>query len=277
MYTKNETLRKALEKRGVLLAAHRGTCGGNVVQNTRLAYRNALLHGADMVEADVIMTTDGVFYTFHNGEEPYVFGEKFDIRELSSSEVDKLTMHNCLQLPVAQKPERLTDMLDAFEDRCLINIDRSWFCWKEIIELLSGREKRDRVLLKCPPKPELLQILEDSGSDIMYMPIVKTKEEWELVKTYHINVAAAELIFETLDSPVVAPEMFAELRKDGIIPWVNAITLDDTAVLSAHLDDNHALAEGYEENWGRLIDMGFGILQTDWSALVSSFLENRGR
>ena len=33
MYTKNDPIRKLIEKNGVLIAAHRGTCGGNVVQH----------------------------------------------------------------------------------------------------------------------------------------------------------------------------------------------------------------------------------------------------
>ena len=36
----------------VLIAAHRGTSGANIIQNTIGAYENALLHGADIVELD---------------------------------------------------------------------------------------------------------------------------------------------------------------------------------------------------------------------------------
>ena len=61
MYTKNQSIRELIDKNRILIAAHRGTCGGNVVQNTCLAYKNALLHGADMIEVDASMTTDGVF------------------------------------------------------------------------------------------------------------------------------------------------------------------------------------------------------------------------
>lgn len=275
MYTKNEKLREMIREKGVLIAAHRGTCGGNVVPNTKLSYQNALLHGADLIEADVIMTTDGRFYTFHNGEESYVFGEKFDIRRLSSAEVDKLTMYNCMQLAVNQKPERLEDVLDAFEGRCLINIDRSWFYWKEIIDFLSARPGYGSILLKSAPDPQLLETLEQSGSDIMYMPILRKWEQWETVKKYRVNVAAVELIFETLDSPLVSREMFAELREAGIVPWANSISLDDKTILSAGLDDNHALADGYEENWGRLMDMGFEIVQTDWPALMRDYFGER--
>ena len=85
MYTKNDPIRKLIEKNGVLIAAHRGTCGGNVVQNTSLSYKNALLHGADMIEVDAAMTTDGVFYAFHNGEEKIEYGIQKDIRTMSST------------------------------------------------------------------------------------------------------------------------------------------------------------------------------------------------
>ena len=36
MYTKNDPIRKLIEKNGVLIAAHRGTCGGNVVHQSFL-------------------------------------------------------------------------------------------------------------------------------------------------------------------------------------------------------------------------------------------------
>ena len=36
-------------KEGVLVAAHRGTNGANIIQNTCLSCENALLHSADLV------------------------------------------------------------------------------------------------------------------------------------------------------------------------------------------------------------------------------------
>lgn len=50
-------------ERRVMIAAHRGTSGANIIQNTIGAYENALLHGADILELDVIQTVDGDFFT----------------------------------------------------------------------------------------------------------------------------------------------------------------------------------------------------------------------
>lgn len=274
MYTHNEILKQALKEKRVLIAAHRGTCGGNICQNNHLSYKAALLHGADMVEIDVIRTTDGVFYAFHNGTEMENLHLNADIRTLSSAEADQQILYNWLDKSSGLHLEKLEDLLDEFENQCLINIDRSWFYWKEIIEFLTSRTKHDEIILKSAPDAELLKVLEESGSDIMYMPIVKTLEDWERTKRYYINVAAVEVIFPTLDHPLVAPEMFNEWKEAGIIPWVNAITLgeEERFRLSAHLDDNHAISDGFDESWGELIRMGFRIIQTDWPGLLKNYI-----
>lgn len=65
------------------------------------------------------------------------------------------------------------------------------------------------------------------------------------------------------------------LRDRNIAPWVNAITLDDDTTLSGRLDDNHAISEGFQENWGRLIEIGFEIIQTDWPAILKGYINDR--
>ena len=64
-------------------------------------------------------------------------------------------------------------MLEHFRGKCLINIDRSWFYWKEIIALLDRMDMKDQILLKSGVEEELLKELEESGTGIMYMPIMK--------------------------------------------------------------------------------------------------------
>lgn len=275
MYIKNQSIRNLIEKNKILIAAHRGTCGGNVVQNTCMSYKNALLHGADMIEVDVSMTSDGVFYAFHNGEEPLELGIDRDIRTMTSEEVDQLYTLNSVRHVCRQKLEYLEDVLERFRGKCLINIDRSWFYWKEIIAFLERMDMKDQILLKSGVEEDLLKELEVSGTGIMYMPIMRRPEEWDIIKKYDINVAAAELIFIDLESEFLSPEFIGQLKEAGIAPWVNAITLDDDTILSGLLDDNNAIKIGYEETWGTLMDLGFEIIQTDWPALLKGYILNK--
>lgn len=272
MYTNNQSLRNLIQSNKVLIAAHRGTCGGNVVQNTSKAYENALLHGADMIEIDAAMTVDGVFYAFHNGEEMLALGVRKDIRKMTSQEAENYYMLNSIQHKTAQKLERLEEILEKFRGKCFINIDRSWFYWREIIALLDGMNMKEQIILKSSVEERLLKELEESGTGIMYMPIMKDASKWEVLEKYNINVAAAELIFKDLESGFLNEHFMGKLHAAGIAPWVNSITLDDDTVLSGLLDDDHAITHGFQKTWGRLIEMGFEIIQTDWPALLKQYL-----
>lgn len=273
MYTENKKLRETLREKNILIAAHRGTCGGNICQNNRLSYKNALLHGADMIEIDVIKSADGVFYALHSGTERENLHLEKDIHTMTSQEIETLILYNWLDQPSGVKLDRLDDLLDEFEPQCLINIDRSWFYWKEIIEYLKKRPGRDGIILKSAPTEELLEILAKHGPELLYMPIVKTVEDWERVKRYPINVAAVEVIFPTQDHPLVSSRLMEEWHSAGIIPWVNSITLGaaERFRLSAQFDDDHAIADGFDASWGELIRMGFQIIQTDWPALLNQY------
>lgn len=272
MYTNNRSLRNLIQSNKVLIAAHRGTCGGNVVQNTSKAYENALLHGADMIEIDAAMTVDGVFYAFHNGEEALALGVQRDIREMTSKEAENYYMLNSIQHKTAQKLERLEDVLEKFRGRCFINIDRSWFYWREMIALLDGMSMKEQIVLKSGVEESLLKELEEIGTGIMYMPIMEDASKWDVLEKYDINVAAAELIFKDLESGFLDKRFMGKLHDAGIAPWVNSITLDDETVLSGLLDDDHAITCGFSKTWGRLIEMGFEIIQTDWPALLKQYL-----
>ena len=275
MYTKNRPIADAVEKKKVLVAAHRGTYGGNIIWNTSLSYKNALLHGADMIEIDVSMTRDGVFFAFHNTEEEAEFGKKCDIREMTAKEVEEINVLNSIRNTSGQRVERLERVLPQFKGKCLINIDRSWFYWEKVIAFLKSMEMDDQILLKSGVDETYLRQLADSRSGLMYMPIVRTMEEWETVKEYEVNVSAAELIFSDIREPLADRKFLSELREQGIFPWVNAITLNDRDVLSGGLDDNHAIADGFDENWGVLMEMGFQIIQTDWPALLRTYINKK--
>ena len=86
-------------------------------------------------------------------------------------------------------------MLERFRGRCLINIDRSRFYWKEIITLLNSKGMQDQILLKSGVTEELLKEVETIGDGIMYMPIMKTMEEWELVKAHNIKRGCGRAYF----------------------------------------------------------------------------------
>lgn len=278
MYTKNEKLMKLIEKKKVLIVAHRGSCGGNLCQNTHLTFKAALLQGADILEMDVIKSVDGVFYVYHSNQDERVLHLEGDIHNLTSKQIDELQIYNWLDEPSGLHLEKLDDILDEFEDQCFINIDRSWVYMDEILAYLKTR-KHENIILKTPVKDEYLEKLEKSELDVMYMPIAYSLKELERCMDYNINLSAVEMIFKDLNLDLVQPETFKLCKKLNLATFVNAETLGrkERFVLSADLGDNLSIEKGFEYGWGKLVDMGFDIIQTDWAGILNQYLNEKLR
>ena len=76
---KNKFIEKLHSNKFVILV-HRGSHGGNIVENTSDAVKVSLLQHADIVETDISMSTDGDFFIFHDGGEARLLNESRNIR-----------------------------------------------------------------------------------------------------------------------------------------------------------------------------------------------------
>ena len=86
----NQLLNKRLDEKKILIAVHRGTWGGNIIENTNLAYEQSLAMGADMFECDLSNSTDGELYCFHDGGESRILHEEDNIKTMSSEKIESL-------------------------------------------------------------------------------------------------------------------------------------------------------------------------------------------
>ncbi len=259
-----------IKENKLMICAHRGTTGGNILQNTVASAKNCVLHGADIFEVDATLSKDGVFFGFHDGVEKEVLLQDLDLRTLTAAEIENLQVYNSISEVTSAKIQRLETIFEQLKDVCYINIDRSWFYGDAIIKFVEQSKIKDQIILKSPAEPEFLKLLSQSKENIMYMPILKTLEDWKKVQEFDLNLIAAELIFTGLDHPLVSKEFLAELKAKNILPWINMITLGDKPEhnLSGFLDDNHLILEGPKDNLHVAQEMGFRIIQTDWPYLI---------
>ena len=118
---------------------------------------------------------------------------------------------------------------------------------------------------------------DEHGSYIEGVPIVFDKKGLDLCLQYDINMVAVEILFNTLDSELISDEMFRFYKEKGLLTFVNCETISclEKHNVSAGLDDNNAIIKGFDETWGRLADMGFDIIQTDWVSLLKNYLNSR--
>ncbi len=260
-----------IREKHILIAAHQGTFGGNIGANTISSGKNALLHGADIIEADVTRDKEGVLYMFHDAHEPFNFAVKKHIPEMTTREVSELSGFNsngdkCLPAPV-----RLNDYLDYFKDKdCIINLDRCWNIWDEVNEVVAGYDMFDRIIYKSPEGREYCEFVKNCKYPMIFMQIISTLEQAELALSYGDKVAGFEVLYKTEEAELCS-DPFIEMCKDkGLILWSNAMRLNDVDILAAGHDDNSVIEDGKEE-WKWHFGKNFDIVQTDWPALWVRF------
>lgn len=272
----NTPLSQKLAQKKCLIAAHRGSWGGNITQNTVGAYKAALQMGADIVETDVNATTDGVLYSFHDGNEQRVFGVEKSIRQMDSKEVESYHPINTCNELTAARINRLTEVLDFLSHGELLNIDRAWNIIPQLLEVLDRYPNaKYQVVIKAPLKAKAAyEYLNAHPVKYMFMPICYSFEDVEAALSYpDLNVVGCEIVAFDEQMELFSDESIQRIHDRNLFVWVNAVTLGDVGVrpLYAKLDDDVSVLEDPSLGWGKLFEKKTDVMQTDWPALLYQY------
>lgn len=277
----NSHLNARFEEKAFLIAQHRGAGNGDIVENTLLAYKTSLLLGADLFELDVSRSTDGALYCFHDTTERKNLRISQNIESLSSAEIAELTLYNSIWEPSEFKVPLLEDIFRCFTHGELFNIDRGWNKFDDVFRLMDRYPHViKQAIIKCPAETTFLEKVDGYKTKFMFMPIVRNLDDIERVFSYrNLNLVGFELIFDREDCDLLRADIVHELNRKGYFCWVNAIKLSGkaTGTLSAGLDDNLSIDNGFDQGWGRLLSYGFTVIQTDWPELLSKYRESMHR
>lgn len=269
-------LKAEIEKKRLLIAAHRGKSGGNILGNTIPGFKAALQEGADILEMDVVQSIDGIFYVFHDGTEPFHLKIAKNIKTLSSKKISKLHYFNATNKKSEFGVQKLEDVLEEFKGRTFINIDRAWDIFPQLIDKLEAFDMKDQIIIKAPVKTEVLRFLNETAVDFMFMPIIHRFADMDKVLQYqHINLVGMELVTPKQDDPLFENGTISRIKERGLFAWVNAVTFNEDNILYGGLDDNTSIIEGPDQGWGKLMDKGFDVILTDWTALLYQYRKNR--
>jgi glycerophosphoryl diester phosphodiesterase len=275
----NSILNKELEEKKTLIAVHRGTWGGNIVENTIAAYTISRNMGADMFECDLSKSTDGVVYVNHDGGEKRLFGRDENIKTMSSEQIDQLICRNSIGLPSMCHVERFEQIVEHFCHGELYNVDRAWDILGDVDEIMKRYPYAiHQAVIKTPVKEEYLEFFQNCPRKYMYMPIAYNMDDVKKALSYKdVNMVGVEVIAASREDELFQEENIQWIKDQGLYIWVNVITLCGTGrnVLYGGLDDDTALLCGPDKAWGILMEKGMGILQTDWPAQMREYRKTK--
>ena len=274
-YTK--LLNKKIKEKEVLVVSHRGFGGGNIVLNTIRAMKNAINCGADILELDISVSSDGEFFVFHQNMEPRKLLTSKKISKMTADEINSRPLYNNAFKESEDQVPKLDQMIEFLSGKdILINVDKCDKIGKKVLVKLDQYNIEEQILVKGKCRDKFLKTVNQHHKNYMFMPIVESIADLEKTLKYeNLNIVGFEFIFETEKHELLSKKLISELKAEGYFIWVNAINLGKGKYLSAEFNDDKSILIGADAGWGRLIDYGFNAIQTDWPPLLNNYIEKR--
>jgi glycerophosphoryl diester phosphodiesterase len=273
-------LKQAIDKRKVLLAAHRGVNGGNIPCNSMECYRIALFQDADIIEMDVTACKDKEeLFMLHPGMEPVHTTAPAPLHNFTKKEVEGFVLKNQDLTPTQYPLITFGEALDELKGKCFINVDKFWDNPKEIAQEIRKRNMQDQVIVKSSPtNGKIMDAIEEFAPDMQFLAIVSSPEKamHEELKRRKINYVGVEILFDTDDHPFISDDYISAMHDEGKVVWVNTIVYNYKDVLSAGHTDDVAMLGNPDYGWGFIAEKKVDIIQTDWLLPCSEYLKRKG-
>lgn len=278
MKVNNKLFKQKLHENKFMILVHRGSHGGNIVENTSEAVRVSRLQHADVAEIDIAQSTDGKFYIFHDGRESRLLGIDKNIKKLSSEEIEQLFYFNSIGEEIAQKVEDFDYLYNHIDHQTFLNIDRSWFYWETFLPFLDKYPvMHEYFILKSPPERKYLQILNDHKIKYLYFPIIDDPDQLDVLTDYpYLNIVGLELVDQTKDLDLIKSDKLREYLDNDYMVLADSLKLNSRVDLFGGLDDNLALLDDPDKAWSKILKTGINAIQTDWPDVLNDYRKKVG-
>lgn len=257
----------------VLVIAHRG-CWTETSENSLDAIAACRRLGVAMVELDVRRTRDGHLVLMHDPTVDRTTDGQGAVADLTLAQVQALRLRagagGTNAALTLRRPPTLEEAMEAARGGVLVNIDAKADVFEDVQILLDRMDLADHVLMKTGNAPSGSDAFPELFRKALFMPIID-ESQGELMR--------AAAVFEPL-SPVAVEVLFRDeayfahsaraLHAVGRRAWVNTLSPNHSA---GHLDVDAVAAP--EAHWGRLIDLGASMIQTDAPQALSTYLARR--
>ena len=261
--------------RKVLVACHRGDWR-NYPENSLAAIESVIGMGADIVEIDLALTSDSVLVVCHDRTLNRTTTGKGLIAEIPYDSVQRCFLKSGHGVATSHRMPTLREALELCKDRIVVNIDKGYQYYDLVQRLSEELGVTGQLLIKGKRAPEIVAAkFAEHPRNMMYMPIIDIlKPKGQALFAEYREKGIVPLAYEICwDRP--APEVETCMREvvaGGSKLWVNSLW----ASLCGGLDDDRAFDGDPAAVYGKLVDMGATMIQTDRPELLISYLRSRG-
>ena len=259
----------------VLVACHRGDWR-NWPENSLAAIESVIGMGADIVEIDLALTSDSVLVVCHDRTLNRTTTGKGLIAEIPYDSVQRCFLKSGHGVATSHRMPTLREALELCKDRIVVNIDKGYQYYDLVQRLSEELGVTGQLLIKGKsPVADVAAKFSRYEHNMMYMPIIDIlKPKGQALFAEYREKGIVPLAYEICwDRPTPEVETcMREVVAGGSKLWVNSLW----ASLCGGLDDDRAFDGDPAAVYGKLVDMGATMIQTDRPELLISYLRSRG-
>ena len=260
----------------VLVASHRGDWR-NYPENSLPAMTSAIKMGVDIIELDLAMTKDSVLVVCHDRTIDRTTTGKGLIKELPYDSIKNVFLKTGHGIATNYRMPTLREALAMCKDRAVVNIDKGWQYYDQVIAITDELGVTDQMLIKGnKPLEKVRKSMKRHPNKMIYFAIVDytKKNAQDIADGYlasKITPTAYEVVWPEF-TPKVQETIKKFLARGGKL-WVNALWPSHNGGLC----DDAAFEGNPAEVYGELLKTGASFVQSDRPTLILEYLRSIGR
>ena len=259
----------------VVVASHRGDWR-NYPENSIPAIESVIRMGVDIMELDLKLTKDSVLVLCHDHTIDRTTTGRGRVCDITYDSIQRCFLRTAHGVRTPRKMPTLREALEVCKGRIVVNIDQGYEYYDLALAVTEELGVTDQVLIKGKRPAEVVAAkFAAYPHNMMYMPVIdilkpQGRELFEEYRKSEKQPLAYEVCWDEYTPEVEA--CMKRIADGGSKLWVNSLW----SSLCGGLDDDRAFEGGPAAIYGKLIDMGATLIQTDRPELLISYLRSRG-
>ena len=257
----------------ILVASHRSDWR-NHPENSLPAMNSAIEMGVDIIEIDLAMTKDSVLVICHDRTLDRTTSGKGKVSDWTYDSIMTLNLKSGHNGPSILKMPTLREALLMCKDRAVVNIDKGYDYFDQVLAITDELGVTDQMLIKGN-KP-IKKAMKKIDGRMVYFPILNfNKKDASKLANNYLSSGIVPVAFEVV-WPEYTPEVqqtLKAMRDKGAKLWVNALW----PLHNGGLCDDAAMYGNAAEVYGKLLETGASMVQTDRPELLLNYLRSIGK
>ena len=261
--------------KNVVVACHRGDWR-NWPENSLAAIESVIGMGADIVELDLKLTKDSVLVVCHDRTIDRTTSGKGRVCDITYDSIRRCVLKTGHGVKTTHRMPTLREALEVCKDRIVVNVDQGYEYYDLVLGVTEELGVTEQILIKGKRSTDVVAAkFSEHPRNMMYMPIIDIlKPKGQALFAEYRDKGITPLAYEVCWSEYTpeVKECMDKVVASGSKLWVNSLW----PTLNGGLCDDAAFEGDPAEVYGKLVDMGATMIQTDRPELLISYLRSRG-